>query len=100
TEFSSSGGYRRFHTSSDCVRRAEECPEWQRGRTVNPLAYAFVGSSPTSSTSLKIKENLKSCMARWGLFSCRMCCEPIPSIFNDLRGLPKTPRDMDATYAT
>jgi uncharacterized membrane protein len=29
-----------------------ECPEWQRGRTVNPLAYAFVGSSPTSPTSL------------------------------------------------
>jgi 23S rRNA (guanosine2251-2'-O)-methyltransferase len=27
-----------------------ECPEWQRGRTVNPLAYAFVGSSPTSPT--------------------------------------------------
>ena len=30
-----------------------ECPEWQRGRTVNPLAYAFVGSSPTSPTSLR-----------------------------------------------
>jgi hypothetical protein len=29
---------------------AGECPEWQRGRTVNPLAYAFVGSSPTSPT--------------------------------------------------
>src|SRR5213592_4214329 len=29
-----------------------ECPEWQRGRTVNPLAYAFVGSSPTSPTTL------------------------------------------------
>ena len=28
-----------------------ECPEWQRGRTVNPLADAFVGSSPTSPTS-------------------------------------------------
>jgi hypothetical protein len=27
-----------------------ECPERQRGRTVNPLAYAFVGSSPTSPT--------------------------------------------------
>jgi hypothetical protein len=34
-------------------RRAGECPEWQRGRTVNPLAYAFVGSSPTSPTNLK-----------------------------------------------
>ena len=30
-----------------------ECPEWQRGRTVNPLAYAFVGSSPASPTSLR-----------------------------------------------
>ena len=29
-----------------------ECPERQRGRTVNPLAYAFVGSSPTSPTIL------------------------------------------------
>lgn len=28
-----------------------ECPERQRGRTVNPLAYAFVGSSPTSPTT-------------------------------------------------
>ncbi len=33
----------------------EECPERQRGRTVNPLAYAFVGSSPTSSTTLPCK---------------------------------------------
>ena len=31
--------------------RAGECPEWQRGGTVNPLAYAFVGSSPTSPTT-------------------------------------------------
>ena len=30
-----------------------ECPEWQRGGTVNPLAYAFVGSSPTSPTTRK-----------------------------------------------
>jgi hypothetical protein len=35
-------------------RHAGECPEWQRGRTVNPLAYAFVGSSPTSPTTSKI----------------------------------------------
>jgi hypothetical protein len=28
-----------------------ECPERQRGRTVNPLADAFVGSSPTSPTT-------------------------------------------------
>jgi hypothetical protein len=29
-----------------------ECPERQRGRTVNPLSYDFVGSSPTSPTNL------------------------------------------------
>jgi hypothetical protein len=34
----------------DARSTAGECPEWQRGRTVNPLAYAFVGSSPTSPT--------------------------------------------------
>ncbi len=33
--------------------RPGECPERQRGRTVNPLAYAFVGSSPTSPTTLR-----------------------------------------------
>src|SRR6204780_2746760 len=33
-------------------RHPGECPERQRGRTVNPLAYAFVGSSPTSPTIL------------------------------------------------
>jgi hypothetical protein len=40
-------------THCECLgtRAAGECPEWQRGRTVNPLAYAFVGSSPTSPTS-------------------------------------------------
>jgi hypothetical protein len=30
-----------------------ECPERQRGRTVNPLADAFVGSSPTSPTTAR-----------------------------------------------
>src|SRR5262245_26522112 len=33
------------------MRGSGECPERQRGRTVNPLADAFVGSSPTSPTS-------------------------------------------------
>ena len=36
-----------------------ECPEWQRGRTVNPLAYAFVGSSPTSPTILRLLRKLR-----------------------------------------
>jgi hypothetical protein len=27
-----------------------ECPEWQRGRTVNPLRERFAGSSPASPT--------------------------------------------------
>ena len=34
-----------------------ECPEWQRGRTVNPLSYDFVGSSPTSPTILFLQSN-------------------------------------------
>ena len=38
------------------MRGSGECPERQRGRTVNPLADAFVGSSPTSPTTLEIKE--------------------------------------------
>src|SRR6202008_1562163 len=48
-------GNRRGYCLSHCEclvsRAAGECPEWQRGRTVNPLAYAFVGSSPTSPTT-------------------------------------------------
>src|SRR5579863_9378264 len=39
-----------------------ECPERQRGRTVNPLAYAFVGSSPTSPTSTPTRP--RNCQAR------------------------------------
>src|SRR4029450_539599 len=38
---------------------AGECPERQRGRTVNPLADAFVGSSPTSPTSAAQKGQLE-----------------------------------------
>ena len=34
-----------------------ECPERQRGRTVNPLAYAFAGSSPASPTTRSMVEN-------------------------------------------
>src|SRR5215470_16527209 len=43
---------RRDHASAG-MRGSGECPERQRGRTVNPLADAFVGSSPTSPTSLR-----------------------------------------------
>src|SRR6516164_6117815 len=35
-----------------------ERPERQRGRTVNPLAYAFVGPRPTSTTTLIFKDKL------------------------------------------
>src|SRR5262249_47354814 len=41
---------RRDHASAG-MRGSGECPERQRGRTVNPLADAFVGSSPTSPTT-------------------------------------------------
>src|SRR5262245_34130223 len=50
---------RRDHASAG-MRGSGECPERQRGRTVNPLADAFVGSSPTSPTTLKLKGNLRS----------------------------------------
>src|SRR5215813_9922819 len=49
---------RRDHASAG-MRGSGECPERQRGRTVNPLADAFVGSSPTSPTSLKKKRKIK-----------------------------------------
>jgi hypothetical protein len=44
-------GYCLTHCECLVTRATGECPEWQRGRTVNPLAYAFVGSSPTSPTN-------------------------------------------------
>ena len=44
--------------STRCVELGE-CPEWQRGRTVNPLAYAFAGSSPASPTSLRALRALR-----------------------------------------
>src|SRR5262245_6719204 len=44
----------RDHASAG-MRGSGECPERQRGRTVNPLADAFVGSSPTSPTSLRAR---------------------------------------------
>ena len=53
-------GYCLTHCTCLVTRAAGECPEWQRGRTVNPLAYAFVGSSPTSPTTLKIKGKFSS----------------------------------------
>ena len=46
---------RRVRLTEATRARAGECPEWQRGRTVNPLAYAFVGSSPTSPTSRRAR---------------------------------------------
>lgn len=40
-----------------------ECPEWQRGLTVNQLSFDFVGSSPTSPTNMsELKEYIcESC---------------------------------------
>src|SRR5437868_14252530 len=42
-----------------------ECPERQRGRTVNPLAYAFVGSSPTSPTIAEFSPCYRSAFSRF-----------------------------------
>jgi hypothetical protein len=76
-----------------------ECPERQRGRTVNPLADAFVGSSPTSPTILKIKDNPSIRGPVWGRFSCRVCCKIFSRFFNGSQSLPETRRNMNATYA-
>ena len=47
------GWSKHAHGTSRRMSILGECPEWQRGRTVNPLADAFVGSSPTSPTILR-----------------------------------------------
>ena len=38
------------------------CPEWQRGRTVNPLAEAFEGSSPSRPTETVINRQSIICL--------------------------------------
>src|SRR5215472_15746202 len=81
---------RRDHASAG-MRGSGECPERQRGRTVNPLAYAFVGSSPTSPTSLKIKEKRRIWPDQFRPFSCRVCCKIFPNIFNGCHALSVTP---------
>jgi hypothetical protein len=75
-----------------------ECPEWQRGRTVNPLAYAFVGSSPTSPTNLILLGNLTITRPFFAL-PCRVVLQNISLYFQWPRWLPATPRDLNATYA-
>ena len=41
------------------------CPEWQRGRTVNPLAEAFEGSSPSRPTvGCKPKQSITALIAQ------------------------------------
>src|SRR5262249_28468892 len=72
---------RRDHASAG-MRGSGECPERQRGRTVNPLADAFVGSSPTSPTILKPNVNLPSGPAQNRPILCRVCCKIFPNIFN------------------
>src|SRR5262249_6009958 len=51
-------------------------------RTVNPLAYAFVGSSPTSPTTLKIKGNLENRLTQKRPVLCRVCCSFFLNDFN------------------
>ena len=57
---------RNLFRAQDGSERAGECPEWQRGRTVNPLAYAFVGSSPTSPTTPRFKKEYCGAPASFG----------------------------------
>src|SRR5215831_396870 len=83
---------RRDHASAG-MRGSGECPERQRGRTVNPLADAFVGSSPTSPTILKTKEKLYFWPVRIRPFSCRVCC----IIFQAISMAAKVSRRLHAT---
>src|SRR5215472_15385507 len=69
-----------------------ECPERQRGRTVNPLAYAFVGSSPTSPTTRKLKEKVRFWPPARRPFSCRACCVLFALVSRYFRAFPKTLR--------
>ena len=49
-----SGGRVRRRDRPDISITLGQCPERQRGRTVNPLAIAFVGSSPTWPTGIDL----------------------------------------------
>src|SRR5262245_55196273 len=80
------------------MRGSGECPERQRGRTVNPLADAFVGSSPTSPTSLKSEEKTHFWPVRFRPFSCCICCTIFPCDFNACQPLPGAPCNMNATW--
>ena len=83
--------------STRCGGFGGECPERQRGRTVNPLAYAFVGSSPTSPTTLKYLYKTSNGSEQNRPILCRMCCRIFPSDFNGCQALPAGPCDMRAT---
>ena len=49
-------GFVNFH---NCLSlNLGQCPEWQRGRTVTPLATAFAGSSPAWPIIKDIMYNL------------------------------------------
>ena len=41
-----------------------QCPEWQRGRAVNPLALAFVGSSPTWPTNAHVAQQAEHILGK------------------------------------
>ena len=61
-------------------------------QAVNPLADAFVGSSPTSPTTLMSQDNPRNSAPQLGPFSCRVCCIIFSSNFNGSRALSITPR--------
>jgi hypothetical protein len=86
------------HRQGAIFSAAGECPERQRGRTVNPLAYAFVGSSPTSPTILKSLGNLRSWPLRKRPFSYVACCMIFPNVFNGCHRFSAATRDTHATH--
>src|SRR6185437_5961294 len=75
-----------------------ECPERQRGRTVNPLAYAFVGSSPTSPTRLKLLQKTPFRPPLNAGISMSRVSQKKTSNFNGRQRATATPRDTRATW--
>src|SRR6516165_8817837 len=60
-------------------------------------AYAFVGSSPTSPTTWKLKEKLCFQPLARRPFSCRVCCCLFPFISGHFRLVSAAPCNMLAT---
>lgn len=99
-----------------CDGVAGECPEWQRELTVNQPPHGFVGSSPTSPTILKNRDNFWKLLAvtgsqvvRWVTIGSRMrgdlCAIASVALLGvarsqRLQNLPLLSEDCRAAWAT